>query len=72
MTKFFQEAPGVNSLTRVVFFMLICYAIIQTSLGLFILEWDVGGAVAFFGTIAGVATGGKLLQKTMEVKDGIS
>jgi hypothetical protein len=65
---FFQEDNGSKSITRVVFFMLILYAIVQTTLGLFMLHWPTGEAIAFFGTITGVATGGKLLQKTMEQK----
>lgn len=65
---FFQEDNGSYSMTRVVFLALICYGILQTSLGFFLLDWPVGEGIAFFGTVAGVATGGKLLQKTMEAK----
>jgi len=64
----FQEDNGNFSMTRVVFLVLIIYAILQTSLGFFLLDWAVGEGVAFFGTVTGVATGGKLLQKTMEEK----
>lgn len=67
-TGFFQEDNGSWSMTRLVFFMLIVYAITQTSLGFFLLQWPAGEGIAFFSAVAAVATGGKLLQKTMEQK----
>ena len=67
-TGFFQEDNGNYSITRLVFLMLIIYAICQTSLGLFLLDWPAGEGIAFFGAVSAVATGGKLLQKTVEQK----
>ena len=67
-TGFFQEDNGSYSMTRVVFLMLILYSILQTSLGFFVLHWPTGEGIAFFGAVAAVATGGKLLQKIMEQK----
>ena len=67
-TGIFQEDNGNYSMTRVVFLMLTVYAMLQTSLGYFLLSWPAGEGIAFFGAVAAVATGGKLLQKTMEQK----
>ena len=64
----FQEAPGVNSITRVAFGYLLLWGSIQTTVGLMVQNWPVGEAIAFFSAVAGVATGGKLIQKAMEPK----
>ena len=65
-TGFFQENPGENSVTRLAFFAMIITA-------LFIAIYQVINTgtidVVGFTTIAGMASGLKLVQKNIENKN---
>lgn len=65
-TGFLQDAEGNNSVMRLAFVWLILNA---TALSWYVLLTDatnVGGAAAIFGTVTGVATGLKIIQKQQE------
>lgn len=68
-TGFFEEAPGEKSNVRLMSFMVITAALIialyQT--------WQTGTIdIPGFITMAGIAVGGKVWQKTLEVKSSNS
>lgn len=65
-TGFFEEAPGEKSNVRLMSFMVITAALIialyQT--------WQTGAIdIPGFITMAGIAVGGKVWQKTLEIKN---
>jgi len=63
-TGFFEVSPGNYSIMRAAFAWLILQA---TAMGWYaLITSGVGEAAAIFGTIAGVATGLKIIQKGQE------
>ena len=62
----FEEAPGEISVTRVMFFVGLLWAMLLTTLGAFALGWKSGEVIAVFAALSGVFIGLKLGQKSME------
>jgi membrane associated rhomboid family serine protease len=63
-TGFFEVTPGNKSIMRAAFAWLILQA---TAMGWYsLITTNAGAAAAIFGTIAGVATGLKIIQKQQE------
>lgn len=67
-TGFFEEAPGKQSITRVVFAFLMGYSAVASAY-MFMTADEYGAGIAVFSAIAGVATGLKLIQKESERKE---
>lgn len=65
-TGFFEEAPGVQSITRVAFFMMILNALFIMDYQLVTSEHHID--IAAFLSIVGAACGLKLWQKGQEIK----
>lgn len=66
--KFWEEAPGVQSGNRIAYMVGMAWLILMTTYGIVFMKWEAPTALAFFTGIAGVLTGGKLIQKSMETK----
>jgi K+-transporting ATPase c subunit len=63
---FLQSDNGNFSSARLMFVIGLCYDMIMTAIGLLLLKWEVGGAIAFFTAVATIFVGLKLGQKPME------
>jgi hypothetical protein len=67
MAQSFLQAPNGNySSSRLAFLAGLCYDMVMTALGLFLLSWTPGEAIAFFSAIATVFVGLKLGQNSQE------
>lgn len=66
--RFWEEAPGVQSINRLGFIGITIWAIFITTWGAMAMKWTPGEIVAVFSGLAGMAYGGKLIQKAMEEK----
>ena len=64
---FFQESPGVNSITRMGYAVMTVYAMFMAA-WVFAVTKDYAGTIATFSAIETIAVGGKLIQKGQEVK----
>ena len=65
---FLETSPGNKSVTRLMFFVGLVWAIVFTSVFSFITELGVGEIVALFGGLSGPFFALKLIQKPMEGK----
>ena len=66
-TGYLQEENGTSSVTRVMFVILIIYAMFMTTI-VYFHAYDYVAALAMFSAITGLAIGLKLGQKPMESK----
>lgn len=64
---FFDEAPGVKSITRLGYAGMTIYAMVMGA-WVFAATKDYAATIATFSAIETLAVGGKLIQKGMEVK----
>jgi hypothetical protein len=67
-TGFFEASPGDKSIMRLVFAFLMGYAALASAY-MFITADEYAAGIAVFSSIAGVATGLKLIQKESERKE---
>jgi hypothetical protein len=65
---FFQENPGINSLTRVAFLGGIVWACVFVTICVFTFKWTAGEIVAVFSGVSAPFFALKLIQKPMESK----
>jgi hypothetical protein len=70
--SFLQSDNGNFSSARLMFVIGLAYDMVITALGLFILEWSSGEAIAFFSAVSAVFVALKLGQKPMEKDNTIS
>jgi hypothetical protein len=69
MARSFLQAPnGDFSSARLMFVIGLSYDMVMTTVGLLLLKWTPGEAIAFFTAVAGIFVGLKLGQKPMENK----
>ena len=64
----FESYPGNTSSTRVMFVIGLAWSMLMTTLGLFLLKWGSGEAIAFLTATSAIFVGLKLGQKPMENK----
>lgn len=67
MINFFKESNGELSMTRLIVFILVIYAMLLTSI-IYYISKDVTQCMTSFGTITTIAATWKLVQKTQESK----
>jgi hypothetical protein len=69
MAQGFLQAPNGNySSARLMFIIGLSYDMVLTAMGLFLLHWTPGEAIAFFSAVASVFVALKLGQNAQETK----
>ena len=64
--NYLQSAAGNNSSTRLMFVVGLCWSILFTTVGAFMLKWNPGECIAVFTSTSAVFVALKLGQKPME------
>jgi len=67
--NYLQSAAGNNSSTRLMFVIGLCWSILFTTAGAFMLKWTPGECIAVFTATSAVFVALKLGQKPMENKE---